>query len=288
MDCAERQDVKDATLMVRNLRNLCQSQGEHRNQGMTRFDCDLCGQRFKCEENLKQHKESVEHQLQEVLQLKETNCEEDDLNPGERARALDQGDASICTMYAVANATVESLTLQDIDISLEEFVGALKQNEQLDLDNGNNVEEFNNVRIKNMTNKKSKKYGDIELDIERITKKLQRINRNTLNEKTKTQYEKKIVVVYNQVIGDPKTKHAVALKNFETIDGRKMIVCINSHGDSNPLVLLELDRPEKYFYSLFARWTPVKNTELNPLVTAVTRDNRETETSPPTNSCWIS
>lgn len=207
----------------------------------------------------------------------------DDLNPGERARALDQGDASVCTMYAVANATVESLTLQDIDISLEEFVGALKQNEQLDLDNGNNVEEFNNVRIKNMTNKKSKKYGDIELDIEI----LQRINRNTLNEKTKTQYEK-FVVVYNQVIGDPKTKHAVALKNFEAIDGRKMIVCINSHGDSNPLVLLELDRPEKYFYKLFARWTPVKNTELNPHVTAVTRDKRETETPPPTNSCWIS
>ena len=57
---------------------------------------------------------------------------EDEAIPKERARAIDQGLAEICTTAAVANSCVEDLHPEH-DVNLNELFGALKQDGVLKL-----------------------------------------------------------------------------------------------------------------------------------------------------------
>ena len=47
--------------------------------------------------------------------------------PKERARPVDQGEAGICTLAAIANAVVDGAMDEGKDFNLDEVIGALKQ-----------------------------------------------------------------------------------------------------------------------------------------------------------------
>ena len=74
----------------------------------------------------------------------------------ERARPLDQANSRCCVLHAVANASVEACMDQNLDLKLDELVGALKQNTVVDIE-GNRVEDFDGATLKKMTDSKNQK-----------------------------------------------------------------------------------------------------------------------------------
>ena len=68
--------------------------------------------------------------------------------PKGRARCQDQGGTDLCSLYAIANATVETLMRDNVDVSLDEVVAKLEQLEFVKVKDGHHVQEFNGVKLK--------------------------------------------------------------------------------------------------------------------------------------------
>ena len=135
---------------------------------------------------------------------------EEKMIPKERARPLDQGDSGTCSLYAVANATVEKLMDFDIDIKLDEIVGGLKQLDFIDIVEGNNVMEFDQAVIRRMTDKNTKKLCDVTLRITecRVKKDLLRKIQNK---------EMKCVLVYR--LSEPDSEpHCVFINELKRVN----------------------------------------------------------------------
>ena len=187
--------------------------------------------------------------LHEILEYLDS-LEDDRGVPREMARALDQGLAETCTTHAVANACAEDLH-PDIDVSLDELVGALKQGAQVDIWNGNNVEDFDGHRLTNIMDRGgSKVYGDIVIKAERLTKE------NSKNKKGKH------LLVYLRKENDPNTMHCVFVKRFHLCKNNSTLkedLCeaINSWGDLNPKLYIPIRQKGNRFYKVTAEWTQV-------------------------------
>jgi len=68
--------------------------------------------------------------------------------PKERARPQDQGGTDLCSLYAIANATVETLMKENVDFSLEEVVSKLQQLDFVKMKGGHHVTEFDGAKLK--------------------------------------------------------------------------------------------------------------------------------------------
>jgi hypothetical protein len=174
--------------------------------------------------------------------------------PKERARPLDQGMAETCTIHALANAIADGLHDQSIDINLFEVVGALKQDPDLNLDEGNRVEDFEDTVLRNMMDKKTKVSGDITLEIKRITNDNKHLFKTT-----------KIVLVYYRDECDPSTMHCVFVKTCKRVDSETRYECINSWGDDPTIATpsVPVNRRGNMLYSVRAIWQCKSQLNLN-------------------------
>ena len=68
--------------------------------------------------------------------------------PKARARPQDQGETDLCSLYAIANATVETLMKENVDVSLEEVVPKLQQLDFVKVKGGHHVTEFDGAKLK--------------------------------------------------------------------------------------------------------------------------------------------
>ena len=186
-------------------------------------------------------------ELDSILEEIDSLADEESI-PKERARALDQGLAEICTTAAVANSCVEDLHPEQ-DVNLNELIGALKQGEQVDIWNGNNVEDFDGVEVRNIMDQKSKAYGNVLIKTEKLTKE----NRNKNGE---------LVLVYLRKENDPSTMHCVYLKRFHfcrnnTTLKEDLCEAINSWGDLHPKLYIPARQRGNRIYKVTTEWTQV-------------------------------
>ena len=68
--------------------------------------------------------------------------------PKARARSQDQGETDLCSLYAIANATVETLMKENVDIGLDEVVAKLQQLDFVKVKGGHHVTEFDGAKLK--------------------------------------------------------------------------------------------------------------------------------------------
>ena len=151
-------------------------------------------------------------------------------------------------MHAIANATVESLTMKDIDVKLDEVLGALKQAEYVDIHEGNKVEDFNWAVMKRMTDKKTGMAVDVDLTVGKYTD-LQR--HEQFNE---LQRNIQFVLSYNTNKVEESGRHCVYIHKWDNILGKKKFVCVNSWGkfEENPVV--DVNQPGNIVYGVVAHW----------------------------------
>ena len=170
------------------------------------------------------------------------------ITPKERARPLDQGLSETCTLHAIANATVESLTKMEIDVKLDEVLGALKQAEYVDIHEGNQPEDFDGAHIKRLTNKNTGRSVDVTLTVGKFTE--------LKNTELFTQLQKSIkyVLVYN--LNRPNEEvslHCVYIHKHDTICGKEKFICFNSWGDREENPVVDVERPGNVVYGVVTR-----------------------------------
>ena len=201
-------------------------------------DCELCRQHFDSNVELKEHEMGLAHMLIENARIS-VHLETKPSTPKERARPLDQGLSETCTLHAIANATVESLTARDIDVKLDEVLGALKQAEYVNVYEGNKPEEFDGAVMKRLTDKKTGKSVDVKLTVGKCND----LRKNELFEQL--QQSIKFVLVYNlNRPTDPEVAlHCVYIDKNITIRGKKKLVCFNSWGEEEENPVVDVDRP---------------------------------------------
>ena len=170
------------------------------------------------------------------------------ITPKERARPLDQGLSETCTLHAIANATVESLTKMEIDVKLDEVLGALKQAEYVDIHEGNQPEDFDGAHIKRLTNKNTGRSVDVTLTVGKFTE--------LKNTELFTQLQKSIkyVLVYN--LNRPNEEvslHCVYIHKHDTICGKEKFICFNSWGDRDENPVVDVERAGNVVYGVVTR-----------------------------------
>ena len=208
-------------------------------------DCELCQKHFDSKADLKEHETGLTHMLLENAHVP-VDPENKPTNPKERARPLDQGLSETCTLHAIANATVESLTEREIDVKLDEVLGALKQAEYVDVYKGNRAEEFDGAVLKRLTNKKTGKSVDVTLTVA----KFKDLRKSELF--AQLQESIKFVLVYNlNRPTDPEVAwHCVYIHKYDTICGKKKFVCYNSWGDEEENPVVDVDKPGNVVYGV--------------------------------------
>ena len=179
-------------------------------------------------------------------------------NPRESPRPLDQGLSETCTLHAVANTVVKSLMNQGIDITLNEVVGALKQATYIDIDEGNNVEEFHGAVVKKMTDKKTGHLGDLKLNVIPHPDEHRKESSNGLL--NKKQYQR--VLVYDRTEGDEETIYWVFIQEELKIIGQLYFFCINSWGNFEKNPTIEVDREGNVVHAIDVIWTPINKRPL--------------------------
>ena len=156
-------------------------------------------------------------------------------------KVLDQGEGGTCTIHALAYALHKDVMEKwGVHVSLEECLGALKQLDTVEVFEGNYVEEFDGTKLKNMSDRHSGRYGDIIIKVNR-------------SEKT---FEGTCVLVYNQTLNDPSTKHCVYIKRVEREP--TMFSCINSYGNKELYPCIQSERIGNSVYRISAEWVKVK------------------------------
>ena len=242
-------DESDETVDGRNhadKRDTTTTEGTQRAQAETEtFYCEICKQWLHSKEGLKEHEEGVGHMLMQQAQTKKMP-QNQATTPKERARPLDQGLAETCTLHAIANATVESLTTKNIDVKLDEVLGALKQAEYVDIHEGNKVEDFNGAVMKRMTDKETGMAVDVELTVGKYTD-LQR--HELFNE---LQRNIKFVLTYNTNKVEESGRHCVYIHKWDKICGKKKFVCVNSWGTEEENPVVDVDQPGNIVYGVVA------------------------------------
>ena len=146
----------------------------------------------------------------------------------ERARPLDQANSRTCVLHAIANAVVETCMDQNLDLKLDELVGAMKQFDFVDIQ-GNRVEDFDQAVVKRLNDWNTRNLYDIQIQIrtgnpEELLKRLQN-------------KEIKCVLVYQSPLSEP---HCVYVKELANALGTLHYVCINSWGPINDILLKEV------------------------------------------------
>merc|ERR1712130_58310 len=211
--------------------------------------CEICQQHFKSTQEFKEHQMGLAHMLMENGQ-KSVDPEDTASTPKERARPLDQGSSETRTLHAIANATVESLTERDIDVKLDEVLGALKQAEYVNVYEGNKPEEFDGALMKRLTNKNTGKSVDVKLTVG----KFRDLQKSELF--AQLQQSIKFVLVYNlNRPTDPEVAlHCVYIHKYDTICGKKKLVCFNSWGEEEENPVLDVDRPGNVVYGVVTKW----------------------------------
>ena len=167
------------------------------------------------------------------------------------ARVLDQGQGETCTVHALANAITQCL-MDNYNVAIfpEEIVVALKQLDMVDILGGNHVQDFHGVILKNLMDHKTGAYGMVQVEICVPTRKTGRQG-------------DQFVLVYDQVEGDPETKHCVYIQGV--CSDKRTLKCINSWGPGkDERLLIKMDRPGNQVFRTFAKWIPVsQNIVLN-------------------------
>ena len=134
----------------------------------------------------------------------------------------------------------------------EEIVVALKQLDMVDILGGNHVQDFHGVTLKNLMDHKTGVYGMVQVEICVATRKTGRQG-------------DQFVLVYDQVEGDPETKHCVYIQGV--CSDKRTLKCINSWGPGkDDRLLINMDRPENQVFRTFAKWIhldPSQNIVLN-------------------------
>ena len=162
--------------------------------------------------------------------------------PKERARPLDQANSGTCTLHAVVNAIAEKLMDADIDMKLDELIGGMKQLEFVDVENGNNVEEYDASVVRRMTDQNTGNLYDLKLKIKEHSVRDKGFLRR-IKDKTAT-----CVLVYSQ--GGQDDFHCVFISKVITELGKLQFVCINSWGNYNEIVVKEVDRPHNRVFEV--------------------------------------
>ena len=233
-----RNQVEQTQTMTNENRKLAEADGE------THY-CVACNQWIHSDEALKEHEEGVGHMLmQQQAQTKE-KLQTQATVPKERARPLDQGLSDTCTLHAIANATVESLMGKDIDVKLDEVLGALKQADYVKVHGGNKVEDFHGAVMKRMGDKKTGMSVDVDLTVGKYT------DLQELEQISEHQGKIKFVLSYltkNQVL------HCVYIEKLVDIGGKKKFLCINSWGEFEENPVVPCDQPGNKVYGVVARW----------------------------------
>ena len=171
--------------------------------------------------------------------------------PKERARPLDQADSGTCSLYAVANATVQKSMNSGLDFNLDEIVGGFKQFNFIDIVEGNDVLEFDQAVIKRMTDMNTKKLFDLTLHISQCSVE------EDLLEKIQNK-EVTCVLVYNLENDGNREPHCVFIDKLvkDTFGGKRHYFCINSWGKDNEVVVKEVDRPSNQVFEVSVTWQP--------------------------------
>ena len=164
--------------------------------------------------------------------------------PKARARPVDQGEAGICTLAAIANAVVDGAMEESMDFNLDEVIGALKQLNFVDVKDGNNVEEFHGATLRRITDSKTGTPYNATLEITPYSlennEDLRRIcDRNV-----------SCVLVYNLPQGFG--LHTVFIREVRDIKGIDNFVCINSWGRHNPNPNVEVGQEGNKIYEVKA------------------------------------
>lgn len=188
--------------------------------------------------------------------------------PKERARTLDQANSELCTLHAVVNATGEKLMDNNIDVKLDELIGGMKQLEFVDVENGNNVEEFDATVVRRMTDQNTGDLYDVNIDIgeHSINKSLLR----KIEDKTA-----KCVLVYSQGgqdDPDPDDFHCVFISKVITELGKLQFVCINSWGECREIVINKVDRPHNRVFEVVVDITKSESPRTNSKTTKTSYD----------------
>lgn len=166
---------------------------------------------------------------------------------------MNQGQGETCTIHALANAVTQSLwTRSNIEVSPEEYLGGLKQLKKVEVFGGNNVEDFHEEVVKNMTDQITGAYGDVQIHVTRVPRGMKEEGLTWGKSEKGCQY----VLVYDREIGDPETKHCVFIQLEKS--SPPMLSCLNSWGKGDHENLeISLNRGSNIFYRIGAEWTPV-------------------------------
>jgi len=155
---------------------------------------------------------------------------------------LDQGLSETCTVHALSHAVSEHLaSASNIQVSLEECLGALKQLEMVEVMGGNHVMDFQGVKLRNRTDQRTGAYGTVKIQVSKVFKK-------------GCQH----VLVYDLVESDPSSKHCAFVKGCEMDNGIPMFSCINSWGPKDPEPKIKVTRPGNMIYFIEATWLPIE------------------------------
>ena len=121
---------------------------------------------------------------------------------------------------------------------------------QLDILGGNHVQDFHGVTLKNLMDHKTGAYGMVQVEICVPTRKTERQGNQ-------------FVLVYDQVEGDPETKHCAYIQRV--CSDKRTLKCINSWGPGkDDRLLIKMDRPGNQVFRTFAKWIPIsQNIVLN-------------------------
>jgi len=156
-------------------------------------------------------------------------------------KLLDQGEGNTCTIYALALALCRHLFLsKGIQIIVTECLGAIKQLEKASeaAREGNNVDDFHGEVLRNMTDQKTGACGTILIQV-----------KETMRLKPDAEH----VLVYDQMEGNPDTKHCVYMRQIT----EKGFLCLNSWGTHDPTPLVEMGREGNCLFFVEANWFPV-------------------------------
>ena len=164
--------------------------------------------------------------------------------PKARARPVDQGEAGICTLAAIANAVVDGAEYKGKDFSLDEVIGALKQLDFVDVKDGNNAEEFHGATLRRIKDSNTGTPYNAMLEITPYTVENNKDFRRICDRNVSC------VLVYNLPQGFG--LHTVFIEKVIDIKGIDNFVCINSWGRYNPNPNVEVGQEGNKIYEVKA------------------------------------
>ena len=166
--------------------------------------------------------------------------------PKERARPVDQGEAGICSSFAVGNAIADTAMDEGKDFNLDEVIGALKQLDFVNEKDGNYVQEFDGATLKRITDSRTGMTYDVMIEIVPHDAKNTEVLRQIRDKRMKC------VLAYDSHGGG---RHSVFIDGLIKIRGIENFVCINSWGSWDPNPNIEVGQEGNEIFEVKASYT---------------------------------